>query len=289
MNETGLRIGLSTCGKCIGEELFREYRDAGIQDMELSMTWEEYETLDYQKLSIWSAEYQVRIRSCHLPFFPFSMIEISDEAAAEETIGRFEKIIRKGAEIGIKIYVVHPSGEPIGEEERPQRMACAGKSLARLADIAAESGAVIAVENLPRTCLGRDSGELLELLCAHSGLSVCFDTNHLLDEDMDSFLGTVGNKIITIHVSDYDFLNERHWMPGEGEIDWKNMLTKLRKTGYQGPWMYEVAYEPTATIERRPFCAMDFAKNAKEIFEGRRPEPLGKKKEHLRSWKTVKK
>jgi len=256
--------------------------------MELSMTWEEYMALDYQKLKVWAAEYQVRLWSCHLPFFPFADIELSDEAVAMQTIRCFTELIKKGTDIGIKNYVVHPSGEPIEEVTRAERMTCAKESLAKLAEIAEKYHATIAVENLPRTCLGRNSDEILELLSAHPGLRVCFDTNHLLEEESVSFLRKVGNKILTLHVSDYDFLNERHWMPGEGEIDWQKVLAGLKEIQYQGSWMYEVAYHPTVTIERRVLGARDFTKNAQDIFLGRKPEKIGERKKNLRSWKDVK-
>jgi sugar phosphate isomerase/epimerase len=44
---------------------------------------------------------------------------------------------------------------------------------------------------------------------------VCFDTNHLLKESSEDFARAVGPHIVTLHVSDYDGKDERHWMAGE--------------------------------------------------------------------------
>ena len=82
--------------------------------------------------------------------------------------------------------------------------------MAKLADFANKFGAVICVEDLPRTCLGRDSSDINELVSAQPDLRVCFDTNHMLSEDVCAFIKDVGDKIVTVHVSDYDYLNERH-------------------------------------------------------------------------------
>ena len=112
-------------------------------------------------------------------------------------------------------------------------MECAKRTLAALADFAAQFNAVIAVENLPRTCLGRDSKDILELLSAHDALRVCYDTNHLLGEDAVRFIEAVGDKIITTHVSDYDFLNERHWLPGEGKVNWQEILPAAENGGVE--------------------------------------------------------
>ena len=137
-----------------------------------------------------------------------------------------------------------------------------------MAEIADCYGAVIAVENLPRTCLGNCSKEILELISVDTRLRVCFDTNHLLGEKMETFILAVGNKIITTHVSDYDAINERHWLPGEGVIDWGNLIDALEKVGYKGPWLYEIGFGIPKTILRdRELTCADFARNAKEVFE----------------------
>ena len=44
----------------------------------------------------------------------------------------------------------------------------------------------------------------------------------------------------TLHLSDYEFGDEEHWVPGEGKIDWKELLELLEKYDYEGPLMFEV-------------------------------------------------
>ena len=145
---------------------------------------------------------------------------------------------------------------------------------------------MIAVENLPRTCLGRNSQEMLELISAHPALRICFDTNHLLGEDPVEFVQKVGKHFITMHVSDYDFLNERHWLPGEGKLDWQALLAALEAVGYSGPWLYEVSFTAPASIVRpRNLCCDDFVRNARELFEKKPLTVLGKPIDGLKSWK----
>lgn len=151
------------------------------------------------------------------------------------------------------------------------------RELGRVSQDRCGEGAVIAVEDLPRTCLGRNSEEILELISVHPALRVCFDTNHLLEEDIPTFVRNVGKKIITLHVSDYDFINERHWLPGEGDICWPEVLDALCKVDYAGPWLYEVGYKPPQTIERRQLTAVDFAHNANVLFAGDIPAAIGKR------------
>ena len=241
--------------------------------------------LKSRELSALSEKYGVKIWSMHLPFGSFTVLDLSNPALAEHTVEYYAELIKKGAEIGVDKFVLHPSGEPIKDEERRLRMETAKASLGALAKIAAKHGAVICVENLPRTCLGKNSEEIAELVSAHPALRVCFDTNHLLSEDPAEFVRKIGDKIATIHVSDYDFVNERHWLPGEGKIDWQAILAALCEINYSGVWMYEIELRCPKTILRdRAFVYEDFSKNAKELFAGEKPTVFSSPKPNLGWW-----
>ena len=263
------RIGLSSCGKDFGEPLFRQYAAAGIGFMEISMDKEDCDVFDFTEARRLSELTGVALWSFHLPFMPFEEIDISHPALARATVPYLCEMIRKGGQIGIAKFIVHPSGEPIAEEDRALRMETAKESLVKLADVAAENGAVMAVENLPRTCLGRDSGDILRLLGADDRLRVCFDTNHLLRETHADFIKAAGEKIVTTHVSDYDFIDEKHWLPGEGKVDWPVLATLLKNAGYGGVWLYELGFKaPRSHPRSRDLTCADFVRNAREIFSG---------------------
>ena len=279
------RLGVST-PKAIDEEMFKLYSEAGVEQMEVSVNKEQSEALDYDALLEWSKKYGVELYSFHLPFMPFDQIDISRPDIAEKSVEYLKGYIEKGAKIGIDKYIIHPSGEPIAEEDRPMRMEISKKSLSALAEYAHERGAVICVENLPRTCLGRDSEDILDLLSANDKLVACFDTNHLLDEDPLKFIKAVGDKIVTLHVSDYDFKNERHWLPGEGMVDWNSILKALSEIGYNGSWLYEINLNAPWTIVRpRDLTYGDFAQNAKELFDGKPLTKISTPVEGLKHWK----
>ncbi len=278
------KIGVST-PRAIDEEMFKLYSEAGITHMEVSVDKWQSEQLDYDKLLEWSKKYGVELYSFHLPFWPFNEIEISHPDMAKASVEYLKGYIDKGTKIGIDKYIIHPSGEPIEEKDRESRLETAKKSLAILAEYAKERGALICVENLPRTCLGRDSFDILELLSAHSDLVACFDTNHLLEEDPIKFIKAVGNKIHTLHVSDYDFKDERHWLPGEGELDWQGILSALKEIGYKNVWLYEINLGAPNTISRpRDLTYKDFYNNAKELFENKSLSKISTPVENLKKW-----
>lgn len=282
------RIGLSSCGKPLCEGLFKEYRDAGISAMEISLKLEDCEKCNLREVKTWADRNGVELWSYHLPFAPFEVIDISapDEKLRASSVALLRRFIREAGAVGIRKMIVHPSGEPNPDEERKERMEQAKKSLRELADTAAEYDAVICVEDLPRTCLGNCAEDILELVSADPRLRVVFDTNHLLgDVSIPDFIRRTGDKIVTLHVSDYDFVNERHWMPGEGKIDWQEVYAALREVCYDGVWLYEIGYEcPTSILRDRDLTAEDFVRNAREIFNGKALTVIGKPKENLGFW-----
>ena len=270
--------GMSTCGNSLEEitdELFDSYRRGFIFHAELSLPESDVAKVDFAEFKKLIHKNGITLSSLHLPFSPFDKVDISNPAIADASVELMSDIIRRAMSARMylfKTFVIHASGEPIADGERKERMECAKRSLKKLAEVAAECGAVIAVENLPRTCLGRDSAEILELISAHPMLKVCFDTNHLLTESHEDFIRAVGKKIVTTHISDYDFVDERHLMPGEGKIDWYKLVETLVEVGCPCSWTYEVPAGKTKNIERsRKLTPFDFEKNAVSIFEGKEP------------------
>lgn len=265
------KVGISTCGnKPMTDEAFKAMADSNISAVEISLPYNKVKDFDYKNAKTLSDRYGVDIWSYHLPFLPFEEIDPShlDKEIRSYTVKYFSELIKKGADIGIDKFVIHPSGEPIDDSEREERMKCSMDSLDKLAEAAHECGAVIAVEDLPRSCLGHDSDEILRLISANDKLRVCFDTNHLLIDDNITFMDKLGDKIVTIHVSDYEFIDECHWLPGEGKVDWVKMIDKFEEIKYNGVWLYEMGFKGERGITRsRDLTYKDFYDNAKAIFE----------------------
>ena len=253
-------------------ELFAASKESGIEVMELSVgnKREQHDAIPLADVKRWADEFGVELWSYHLPFFVFNIASLNKErrSNAVETYG---ELIARAREIGIRHFVVHPSAEPHTQEERPDRIAACKESLVKLAEIGRRNDAIIAVEDLPRTCLGNCSAELLDLISVDDGLGICCDTNHLLGEDLIEFISKVAHRVVTTHISDYDFIDERHWLPGEGKVDWKAVYKTLCEGGYTGPWLYELGFAtPTKTLHRpRNLTCADYVRNAKEIFAGK--------------------
>lgn len=268
----GLSVGAGKKG--VTREHFAAYREAGIEAVELSLGAlcldDAYRALDFKKIAADARAEGVEPWSLHLPFSPFEEVNIAslDEGIRKRTVTGLEEVVRRTGDAGISLAVIHPSAEPNEEKDRPRHIEVAKESLLRLATVGKENGVTLAVEDLPRTCIGNCSKEIGELISVDPTLRVCFDTNHLLFEDPVDFIRALGDKIVTVHVSDYDFINERHWLPGEGKADFYAIRAALDEVGYLGPWLYEIGLETPKSIEReRDLVLSDFVKNANEIFD----------------------
>ena len=73
-----------------------------------------------------------------------------------------------------------------------------------------------------------------------AGVPICFDVNHLLGDTHEAFLNALAPHIATTHLSDYDGIDERHWLPGEGIVPWKDIFVGLMQNGYRGPFLFEL-------------------------------------------------
>ncbi len=282
------KLALSVNPQLVNEELFADCARAGIEALELSPSREEEAVFDYEEVCRLAEKYGVRLWSFHLPFVPFERDDIANPAIAERTVEQFKYYIKKASDIGIKVFVIHPSMDPVEDDVRAVWMEQAKKSLRELAEFALPLECTIAVENLPRKCLGNTYAEVLELVGAHEALKVCFDTNHLLKEKLTDFIGAVGDKILTTHISDYDYINERHWLPGEGKVDWQEVVDAFASAGYDGYWLYEVDFDAPWSIDRpRDLNCADYRRNFTEIMENKPLTRIGTPKQKLGMWKVL--
>ena len=254
--------------------LFDSFARAGVACAEISMPGRNYASFPYAECARWARDAGVWIRSFHLPFYTEETVDPAalDPAVLRRTAEIHRHYLEVAASMGARFAVVHACLEPVADADRAERLARAKESMAALAEAGAAAGLTVCVENLPRSCLGNTSAELAEIVAADPRLRVCFDTNHLLLESHADFLARVGALVATTHVSDYDFVNERHWLPGEGKIDWNALADGLDAIGYADAFNYELDFRgnPKTVARDRDLTAADLVLNAREI-ESRKP------------------
>lgn len=243
-------VGTSTAvwGAIPTVEALHEARADGIRWIEVAVNQcyrgvpneEKYPRMRQMKERLDSAG--MRVWSVHLPFSRQLDISVTDDGLRAKNVAVLSKMIRWSCELyAPQRLVLHPSSEPIADSLREQRIGNAIASIRALKKVADAEGVELCVENLPRTCLGNTPEELVRIVDSVPGVGICFDTNHYTQGTIPHFIEVAGRRIRTVHISDYDFVNECHWLPYEGQIDWAAFLRDLReKARYDGVLMYEV-------------------------------------------------
>jgi len=208
-----------------------------------------------KELNMFAEETGVKIWSIHIPYGRSIDISLVDPVERKEAVEELKQMISLCEYLHPEKLVVHPSYElsrDIQQDEREKRLEACKESFNILVKEAAKYDAKIAAECLPRTCIGNTSQEITEILDAVESLEVCCDVNHLLQETTEEFIMSVGPRITTLHISDYDGIDERHWLPGaeKGIINWNNVVDSLVSIGYKGPFMFESA----GTLQEKIQC-----------------------------------
>lgn len=270
------QLGVSTIlgGPNFDDETLQRYADAGVKYLEISHPDHKLIELRFIETAVEFVKnierFGLKVWSLHLPFWPPHNLSTLDKEITDAAVARYKEYIKVCGESGIGRVVLHPSTEPIEDDVREQCLRQSVECCKELVAYAKQHSVTVCVEDLPRTCLCNCSYEVLIYLNEVPELQLCFDTNHLLRQTNEDFLddlidnGMVG-RIGTLHVSDYDFIDERHRLPGDGINDWQMICSKLEQLDYDGPFMYEVSGHPKDRPERSPAMV---AETYKKIMSG---------------------
>ena len=91
-------------------------------------------------------------------------------------------------------------------------------------------------------------------------LMMVIDINHPFIDTPEDLILAVGDRVKCLHVSDRDDITERHWLPGEGILNWNNVIRALERVGYSGEFTYEIG------ILKRKYTAQQIKENYEKLF-----------------------
>ena len=224
------------------QENLQEIKRAGIGAVELCLcgfwcgeTLEEYAKVSAEMV----ADAGLRLNSVHFPFgMPWIDLASSWEADRLEIIKWCKKIFSMLDAFAPKAYVFHPGGEQVTKENYQREMQ---KLCDTVTQMAQGTKASVCVENMVRGELMDTADKALEFALGAPSASVALDINHLLHDKPEDAIKKLGKYIRALHISDYDFINERHMLPKEGKIEWMKVLSALEETGVNCAFNYEVS------------------------------------------------
>lgn len=71
--------------------------------------------------------------------------------------------------------------------------------------------------------------------------AACVDTGHafVMGQDPAQMIRTLGSRVRALHVADNNGRQDQHYAPGQGKIDWNDVMGALKEVGYQGSFSFE--------------------------------------------------
>jgi sugar phosphate isomerase/epimerase len=249
-------FGLSSCvarQETPMAELLSHARDAGIRAVEIGYERSGPALADEglrHKLIEETSGHDGLVRSLHAPYTPERDLSNLDDKRRQLAIGNNCAALQLTKELGVGIMVLHASEDPILEGDRSRRLTCALDSLLQVQEEARRLSIRLAVETMPPEWIpaGLDEVARLSEALDPDVVGFCFDVNHSnLNVDPVEYINLLGPRIIAIHISDNDGLRQRHWIPGEGVVDWAAFGRALLNNKVDAPPMYEV--EPDMRLE----------------------------------------
>ena len=253
---------LSFFNRAFDKNTFSAIKNAGIDCVEMAGKFDDYvHKLGFleraEECGQMVTDAGLELWSLHLPFGQCYDTSNLRDFERDYALAINTELIKAAARAGAKVCVLHASSSLFGEDEYKKRLPRANDAIKRMSKTANKVGVTLAVENQPKSIPTRYPW-LMEKLLHGSCAKLCYDANHsLYMPGLDYLDGCIqlGMELATVHLSDYDFIDERHRMPGDGINDWNALLSYFEKIGYKGPLMYEVSRKPadrdvTYTIEQ---------------------------------------
>ena len=185
-----------------------------------------------------------KVISYHVPFKQADDIADPDETIRLRAMSRLRAHIHEASRLNAKLLIIHPSTEPIDQSKRDVYIANLRRSMLEIEGELILNDMKIALEFLPRLCMGNTLDDMNKMLDNMSDrFGVCFDVNHIMDQypQIPAIIRALGKRLFTLHICDYDGVDERHWLPFKGVIDFKAVLAALNEIGYTGPFNYETS------------------------------------------------
>ena len=189
----------------------------------------------------------LKVWSIHLPYGG-DMDLTEDIANSEIVLRNLKRYVDETMYMKPHCYVAHAQGraENFPKEDRKRFVTNANRNVGELSEYVDRKGAVLAIEVLGRACIGNTAEECEDII-RDTKANICFDVNHMMNDTHENFVKVLGERIKTLHLSDYDLGDERHWIPGEGKVNWNDILHLLSGINYTGPLMFEVKYRKDGT------------------------------------------
>ena len=185
---------------------------------------------------------------CHLPCFVFTadLTESIRLASLNEMLNSLDVV----SELKARKAILHPSIiSGLGMYAMDLSLKYAFESLDAITAKADELGIVLGLENMfPRYQTCYETGSFIDIFNRYPNLKLTLDTGHANLGSLDGrraleFIERLGHRLAHLHVSDNLGKRDDHFPIGQGNIDFKAIISALKYAGYNDTVTFEVFAE----------------------------------------------
>lgn len=232
-------------------EALRLLAGAGYEEAELMPQCREETTPRFARQLVKAG---TRVSSIHFPLVFFSVFYNPYPGMTQEARELADDLAEAARIMGSDILVIHA----LPKLDKVKQGLFEGPILDNfryMADALAVVGTKLAVENNPSTRGDTPEGLIESVrVIDHPNTGPMVDTTESWEAEIDPTHFILAVKPIHLHLSDHAG-EEKHIPAGEGEGDWKEILSAVRETGYGGIYVLEPAYrhyldDPVRKLER---------------------------------------
>jgi sugar phosphate isomerase/epimerase len=223
-------------------------------------------------LAQWLDETGLSLNSVHAPitdvfggtgpsttYSTASAVPADRDAAVREA----EAALKVADRIPFGVMVLHLGTPSSMKHPDDNQRKAAVRSLEEICRLAEPHGVRIAVEVIPNRL--SDAPSLVSLLedeLDGPAAGICLDFGHAnLMGDVADAVEAASEHLIATHIHDNHGRDDEHLVPYLGSIDWDLALVTLRKIGYEGTYLMELAGAG------RPASVLEEARRARQRFE----------------------
>ena len=188
----------------------------------------------------------------HAPFEHCNKIWSDDSGVRNDIKREYDSCISFCSRHNVPIVVVHISRG----DDAPEFNKYGLDLIKEMVEYAEDLNVVVAIEHTRKS-------HYLDYIYSSiesPSLGFCYDSSHdfMCNPNPGAILRKWGHLLAATHLSDNDGISDKHWLPGEGNVDWKIVREHFPRDEYTGFFTLEVvpktdAEEPARLFLKRAF------------------------------------
>lgn len=187
---------------------------------------------------------------------------VPDNGRRQAAIKEADAALAIAREIPCTFVVMH-LGTPAKGASTDNSRAAASRSIEEVCRLAEPLGVRVAVEVIPNELSSATAlVTMIERDFDGADIGICMDFGHAhLMGDVADAIETAAEHLLTTHVHDNRRREDDHLVPYQGSIDWASSMLTMRKIGYEGTYLLEIANTGT------PAAVLEEARRARQRIE----------------------